>query len=100
MEIWNELKIFTNANIAYISVILLLINMLAFFLYYLDKRRAIEHRQRISESTLINCAILFGALGAFAGMRLFHHKTRHMKFAIFVPLLLVIQITIIILLVI
>ncbi len=61
---------------AYIAAV----NLLAFALYAVDKRRARLHRWRIRESTLLILAVLGGSLGALLGMHLLHHKTKHPKF--------------------
>ncbi len=65
------------------------VNLTAFILFGVDKRRARRHMRRIPESTLMGVSALGGALGALLGMRVFHHKTRHRKFTIGVPLLLI-----------
>ena len=70
---------------------LLLINAAAFFLMLADKRKAKNHRWRIPERTLISSAILGGSFGALAGMYLFRHKTRHLKFALGIPAILAVQ---------
>lgn len=61
-------------------------NIVVFVLYGVDKRRAIQQRQRISERTLLLCSAALGGLGAALGMQIFHHKTRKTKFKILVPL--------------
>ena len=71
---------------------LLLINLVAFLLMGLDKRRARRNRWRISEKTLFLSAILGGSAGALVGMYLFHHKTRHWYFRYGLPALLALQI--------
>ena len=71
---------------------LLLINLVAFLLMGLDKRRARRNRWRISEKTLFLSAVLGGSAGALVGMYLFHHKTRHWYFRYGLPALLVLQI--------
>ena len=70
---------------------LILINLIAFALYGIDKRRAKQGAWRISEYTLLLVALLGGSLGALLGMRYFHHKTRHRKFRYGVPLILLLQ---------
>ncbi|MDE5916758.1 MAG: DUF1294 domain-containing protein [Oscillospiraceae bacterium] len=77
-------------------IYLLIINLSAFIMYYSDKTRAIKHRWRIPESTLLGIAALGGSLGAFAAMKIFRHKTKHPKFYITVPLLVIIHIAVII----
>ena len=70
---------------------LLLINAAAFVLCGIDKRRARRGKWRISERTLLMSAVLGGSAGLMLGMRCFHHKTRHRRFTIGVPLILCVQ---------
>ena len=70
---------------------LILMNLIAFALYGIDKRRAKQGAWRISEYTLLLVALLGGSLGALLGMRYFRHKTRHRKFRYGVPLILLLQ---------
>lgn len=70
---------------------LLLVNLLAFALFGIDKRRARLGRWRIPESTLLLLALLGGSLGAIIGMYYFRHKTRHRKFRYGLPLILLLQ---------
>lgn len=51
----------------------------------IDKWKAQHGKWRISEATLLILAILGGSIGAFAGMRIWHHKTQHLKFKYGVP---------------
>ena len=78
----NSLAMLTLVLIAY----LLIINIIAFILYGVDKKRAVKHQSRISESTLLWMARLGGGLGSWLGMIVFHHKKKHSKFLIRVPL--------------
>ena len=71
---------------------LIFINVLTFFFYGIDKRKARKSRWRISESTLILLAIVGGSIGALLGMYVFHHKTKHKKFVLGIPAILIIQI--------
>lgn len=73
-------------------IYLLIINVVALIAYAVDKFKAQHNRWRIPEATLIIMAFLGGALGAFLGMYLFRHKTKHWKFRILVPLALVLWI--------
>ena len=75
-----------------VIIYLVLINLAAFVLMGLDKRKAKKNLWRIPEKTLFLSAILGGSAGAIAGMYVFHHKTRHWYFVIGMPLILVIQI--------
>jgi len=73
-----------------ILIYLLLVNGLAFFAMGLDKWKARrEGMRRIPEKTLLGLAIVGGSVGAFCGMRLFHHKTRHNRFRYGLPLILI-----------
>ena len=65
---------------------LLIVNVLAFVLYGIDKRKARKDKYRISESTLLWMARLGGGVGSWIGIRRFHHKTKHNRFVIIVPL--------------
>lgn len=70
---------------------LLIINLIAFAAYGLDKKRARKGQWRIPERTLLFLAAIGGSAGALAGMYFFHHKTRKWKFFIGVPLILLCQ---------
>lgn len=65
---------------------LIFINIVAFFMYGIDKKRAINHKSRIPESVLLWMARLGGGLGSWLAMRFYHHKKKHTKFMIQVPL--------------
>ena len=71
---------------------LLVINIITFIIYGMDKHKSIKHKYRISENTLIILPILGGPIGAFFGMIIFHHKTKKKKLIISIPLLLLIWI--------
>lgn len=70
---------------------LLLINATGFILMLLDKQRARKKRWRIPERTLMASALLGGSLGCLIGMYTARHKTRHPKFTIGIPLILLLQ---------
>lgn len=72
-------------------VFLLLMNALGFVLMCWDKHLAKKHRRRIPEATLMWVAALGGSVGSLAGMYLVRHKTRHPKFYIGIPLLLLLH---------
>ena len=67
-------------------------NALVYLVFGIDKRKARRGRHRVSEGALLLCAALMGGLGALMGMIVFRHKTRHAKFVVGVPLLLVLNI--------
>lgn len=68
--------------------IYLVMNLLVFFMYGIDKAKAKGNKWRIPEKTLIISAV-FGVLGALGGMFVFHHKTKKPLFIIVVPLILI-----------
>lgn len=75
-----------------ITAYLVLINAAAFVLMRIDKQKARQGAWRIPERTLMAVAALGGSLGAILGMYLFRHKTRHLKFTLGLPLILVLQV--------
>ena len=74
---------------------LLAINIVSFFLYGIDKYKAKKNQWRISEATLLTMAAIGGSIGAWAGMRLWHHKTMHKKFKYGIPLIIIMQIALV-----
>ena len=74
---------------------LLVVNTLTFLLYGIDKYKAKKARWRISEATLLMMAVVGGSIGAWAGMRLWHHKTMHKKFKYGIPLIILLQIALV-----
>lgn len=75
-----------------VVVYLVLINVVTFITFGVDKSRARKHAWRIPEKTLFFLAIIGGSVGAIAGMYFFRHKTRHWYFVIGMPLILILQI--------
>ena len=71
---------------------LLAINAVAFIMYGSDKYKAKKAKWRISEATLLLLAVLGGSIGAWMGMKVWHHKTMHKKFKYGIPAILLIQI--------
>ena len=71
---------------------LLAINAVTFIVYGIDKYKAKKGKWRISEATLLLLAVLGGSVGAWVGMRVWHHKTMHKKFKYGIPAILLIQI--------
>ena len=75
-----------------ILLYLLIVNAVAFLLMLVDKQKAKKKLWRIPESTLLLSAAMGGSLGSLAGMYTFRHKTKHLKFTLGVPAILVMQI--------
>lgn len=71
------------------------INVVTFVLFGLDKYNARKGNRRIREVTLMAMAALGGSVGAWMGMRLWHHKTKHRKFRYGIPLILLLQLALI-----
>ena len=71
------------------------INLAAFVLMGLDKRRARYRQWRIPEKLLFLSALLGGSAGAWAGMYVFRHKTRHWYFVVGMPVILLAQLLLI-----
>ena len=71
---------------------LLAVNITSFLLYGIDKYKAKKGRWRISEATLLTMAAIGGSIGAWAGMRLWHHKTMHKKFKYGIPIIIILQV--------
>ncbi|MDO5443293.1 MAG: DUF1294 domain-containing protein [Bacteroidia bacterium] len=71
---------------------LLAVNLATFIIYGWDKLCAKKDWWRIPEKVLLGFAFIGGSLGALLGMRVFHHKTKHKKFIILVPLFLVLHV--------
>lgn len=68
------------------------VNVIAFIAFGVDKYKAQHNQWRISESTLLTLAAIGGSIGAYAGMRVWHHKTLHNKFRYGIPAIFIIQI--------
>jgi len=71
---------------------ILIINLYGIFVMYSDKNKSKKGKWRTPEKTIFAIAFAFGALGIFIGMRLFRHKTKHNKFVIGIPLILIVQV--------
>ena len=72
--------------IAYFLAAYLILNGIVFLVYGVDKYKAVHNKWRIPETTPLIAAV-FGVIGAFSGMHVFHHKTRKPKFYIGVPVI-------------
>lgn len=73
---------------------LIIVNIVAFFMYAIDKRKAKKDKRRISEASLLTVACIGGAVGALAAMNICRHKTQKFKFAVGIPVIIVLQIAI------
>ena len=78
---------------------LLVINLVTFFVFGLDKlkaKRKVHHEstRRVPEKTLFLLAAIGGSVGALLGMKVWHHKTLHKTFRFGIPAILALQILI------
>ena len=71
---------------------LLAVNIVTFLLYGIDKYKAKKGRWRISEATLLLMAVIGGSIGAWGGMRIWHHKTMHKMFKYGIPVIIIFQV--------
>ena len=69
----------------YALIYLAAVNVVTFFTYGIDKWKAKRARRRISEATLLGLAVIGGSIGAWIGIKVWHHKTLHKKFKYGVP---------------
>ncbi|MGG1311545.1 MULTISPECIES: DUF1294 domain-containing protein [Cohnella] len=75
---------------------LVFINLLAYGMMGADKRRAKRKQRRIPEARLFLAAAAFGALGAWLGMRVWRHKTKHASFVVGIPVLLAVNVLVLV----
>lgn len=88
----DRIFLFTGTPWEWLLCWLIAANLIAFFLFGLDKWKAKRKARRIRERTLFLWAFLGGSAGAILGMRVFHHKTRKPRFRVGLPLILLAQI--------
>ena len=84
----------TLLNIALIYLVI--INVVTFFMYGIDKWKAKKSKWRIREAALLGLAVLGGSIGAWLGMKVWHHKTLHKKFRYGVPFILIAQMALVV----
>ena len=76
---------------------LVIINVVTFFVYGIDKWKAKHAKWRVSEATLLFLAVIGGSIGAWLGMKTWHHKTLHKKFRYGIPIIIILQVALLIL---
>lgn len=74
-----------------IFLYLIVINICGFLIMFIDKNRAVHKEWRIPEKTLMFVSLIGGSIGMFAGMHIFRHKTKHIKFTLGVPFIFIIE---------
>ena len=77
-----------------LAIYLVVTNVVTFFMYGIDKWKAKRSKWRIREAALLGLAVLGGSVGAWLGMKVWHHKTMHKKFKYGVPATIIIQLAI------
>ena len=76
---------------ATILIYLLVINVVTFIIYGIDKYKAQHAKWRIPEATLLLLAAIGGSIGAWCGMKVWRHKTMHKKFKYGVPAIFILH---------
>lgn len=76
---------------AALAIYLVIANLYGLIIMYQDKQKSKKKQWRVPEGRLFIIALLFGSVGIWAGMYLFRHKTRHWKFVIGVPVIIIAQ---------
>ena len=84
-----------NILLIILAIYLILINLIAVIVTIYDKLCAVKRRWRVKESTLLLLSALGGSICMYITMLLIKHKTRHIKFMLGIPLILIIQIIIV-----
>ncbi len=75
----------------WIFLLFAVMSLVSFLLYGADKYKARHNLWRISEKTLLLSACFFGGIGAYLGMYMFRHKTKHWYFRVLLPLFMIVQ---------
>lgn len=84
-------------NLPHIVLIYLaVINLVTFFVYGIDKWKAKKSKWRVPEATLLGLAVVGGSIGAWLGMKAWHHKTLHRKFKYGIPAIIIAQLALIV----
>ena len=88
---WNDIKMTIHSSL---TLYLVIINVITFVIFGVDKYKAIRQEWRIRESTLLGLALIGGSIGGWLAMYIFHHKTKKVKFFVGIPVILAIQIVV------
>lgn len=81
-----------NMYVLGLVIYFFIINLFAIFLMRYDKVKAINNQYRVNEKTLFLIALILGGIGIYIGMYLFRHKTKHVKFTVGIPLIIILNI--------
>lgn len=80
-----------NNYLIYFIIYIIIINLIAIIVMKYDKKQAIKDGYRISEKTLFIVSLLLGSIGIYIGMYAFKHKTKHAKFTVGIPIIIIIN---------
>lgn len=80
-----------NTILIILAIYLILINLVSAIVTIYDKRCAVKKRWRVKESTLLLLSFFGGSVGMYITMLLIRHKTRHLKFMLGIPIVLIFQ---------
>ena len=79
----------------YFLIYLAAVSLIAVIMTVSDKSRARKHKRRIAEKTLFGTAVLGGSAAMYLTMLAIRHKTKHKRFMIGLPLIMIVQTAII-----
>lgn len=85
-------------NNKFFLIYLILINLITFLIFYLDKQRAIKNKWRFKITSLLSLCLLGGEIGAISSMYIFNHKTNVNYFTKGIPLIMIVHFLILLLL--
>ncbi len=74
---------------------IVIVSIITFIVFGIDKFRAMRHEHRVPERTLFSLAAVGGSVGALLGMLLWRHKTRHRSFTVGVPAIIMAQVAVV-----
>ena len=77
-------------------IYLLVMNVVSFLMMWYDKHEAQTNQWRVSEKALFAFALFGGSIGGIAGMQIFRHKTKKLKFTVGMPTILIVEIILLI----
>ncbi len=83
-----------NTAIYFFIIYLIIINIIATFVTIYDKLSAVNRRRRVKERTLLLISAVGGSIGMYLAMLLIRHKTRHLKFMLGIPIIIITQLII------
>ena len=76
----------------YFLIYIIIVNLIGFFMMYIDKNKAKKGKYRISEKAILAISLILGAIGVYIGMYTFRHKTKHISFTVGIPVCIIINI--------